>query len=101
MPIYSRQTLFYSRSTYGTINYIVRVKVKLGDPFEVYHFINEKEIPEAYFRENNKERKLTMIQYYDEVYKRLKDKANNISSDRPKVHALCRFDININSKTTK
>lgn len=32
-----------------------------------------------------------MIEYYNEVYKRLKDKANERTSDRPKVHPLCRF----------
>lgn len=73
------------------LNYVIRIKVRPGDQYEVYHIISEKDIPEAYFRENNKEKKLTMIEYYNEVYKRLKSKANEIKEDPPKTHALCRF----------
>jgi hypothetical protein len=72
---------------------VVRIKVKPGDQYEVYHFINDKDIPEAYFRENNREKKLSMVDYYNEVYRRLKDKANGRSSEAPKVHALCRLVI--------
>jgi len=34
-----------------------------------------------------------MIEYYNEVYRRLKEKANLRQGDPPKVHALCRFIV--------
>lgn len=73
------------------LNFVIRIKVKPGDQYEVYHIINDKDIPEAYIRENNKEKKLTMIEYYNEVYRRLKMKANEQKGDPVKAHALCRF----------
>ena len=32
-------------------------------------------MPKAYYREDKKEKELTMIEYYDEIYRKLKNKA--------------------------
>lgn len=34
-----------------------------------------------------------MMEYYDEVYRRLKNKANDKWDEPPKMHALCRFPV--------
>lgn len=73
-------------------NYIVKVMVKAGDPYEVYHFVNDKEVPEAYVREDRSNKKKTMYEFYDMVYDRLKKKANNHDmKQKTEAHSLCRF----------
>lgn len=65
----------------------LQFKVKIGDPAELYFVLNKKELPEAY---TERDKALIMIDYYNEVYKRLKDRANNkLVYKDPKTHALC------------
>lgn len=62
--------LFDVRNYQGTNRYIVRIKVSMGKAAELYFTLNEKELPVAYTGGNNP---LTMMDYYSELYKKLKD----------------------------
>lgn len=71
--------------------YVLRLRVKVGDPAEVYFYLNPRDLPEAFIEKN---KALTMIEYYDRVYAKLKDQANNKATpNEPSTHGLCRFSL--------
>ena len=54
---------------------MVRVKVKQGNPYELYHLINkEKKIPETYIREDKSVMKKSLTEFYEKFYERMKDR---------------------------
>lgn len=44
--------------------YVVRIKIKVGDPKELYHLINKNDLPETYLREDKSVKKKTMVEFY-------------------------------------
>lgn len=76
--------------------FIIRFRVKVGNPAQVYHFLNTKDLPEAFIEPN---KSLKMIEYYDLVYSRIKDEANGKAVPKePKTHALCLYSLKYEKK---
>lgn len=63
MPIYDSKVFLYSEGRALEL-YLLKVKVRPGDPYEVYHFINDKDTPESTIREDNRNKELFFLEYY-------------------------------------
>jgi len=64
--------LFDVINSEGVNRYIVRLSVTVGKSVELYFILNEEEIPVAYEGSTP----LGIKEYYDKVYKNLKDEAD-------------------------
>ena len=51
--------------------YIVRIKIRIGDPKEIYHVINSKHIPQTFMREDRSVKKKEFKDFYQLFYKRI------------------------------
>ena len=93
--LYNPDTLLYARSkNQGPYLVVPRVKIYTGDPYDVYFCVNEKDMPEPYYRKGKNEKKLTVQEFYDEMYRKLKKRADENIEDKYgelKFHSLCRF----------
>lgn len=90
MPVYNSETLLYSEDPQLAL-YLLRIKVKPGDPSEVYHYINSKDTPQSTIREGNRTKEILFPEYYQEVYRRLKLKVSGKDIKKEPSHRYCRL----------
>ena len=83
MDVYDEKTRLNIRSQEKKDSraYIVRIKIKMGNPKELYHVINQtKKIPEAFLREDKSVKKKDIKEFYDLYIKRLSGDRLNINN---------------------
>lgn len=96
LDIFEEETLLNAQAQKDGVRlYIVRVKVKYGDPFELYHLNNRTNfLPEAYIREDKVVKNKTMQEFITEAQKRFKAKLENRPSEhKTTFHDYCRFEL--------
>ena len=95
MDVYDEKTRINARENIEKTDrrfYIARIKIKMGNPKELYHVINTtKHVPEAYMREDKSVKKKDMKEFYDIYLKRLSGDKSSFVFDRSDKHSFCRF----------
>ena len=64
LDVYHQGTNLNVLGEHGEKLYVVRIKIKVGDPKELYHIINKNHLPETYLREDKSVKKKTMVEFY-------------------------------------
>ena len=85
--MYSPSTLLKIRNRTETAVFVVRLKVKQGNPADLYHIISSKDTPEAY---QDLSKPLSFIDYVSTLSEKMRNEANgSLQVKEPHGHPLC------------